>query len=327
MVQLASRPNYKYSPVQSCASLSKVLAVSPSALKALAANSNNLYRLANPILKPDGSVRQPYDALYPLKLVHERLKLRVFAHVSFPDYLTGSLKGKDAIKNASFHAGAKIVVCEDIKDFFPSVTADVVYSIWQGFFNFAPEVSRLLTSLCTKDGSLPQGAITSSYLANLVFWKQEWRLYEDLKSRGIVYSRYVDDVTVSSREGLDKEQLSECIGKVYGLMAANGLRPKRKKQEIQRAHAPMRATKLMVNKRAALSLGERKAIRAAVHQLELEVAQVNMPKELMAKLNSVSGRVARLAQLHVVQGNELKNRIRALRVRIKLLTTLALHDK
>lgn len=321
MPHLASRPNYKYSPIQSCASLSKVLAVSPSALNVLAAKSNDLYRLANPILKPDGSIRQPYDALNPLKLVHERLKLRVFAHVSFPDYLTGSLKGKDAIKNASLHAGAKIVICEDIKDFFPSVTADAVYSIWQGFFNFAPEVARLLTSLCTKDGSLPQGAIASSYLANLVFWEQEWRLYEDLKGRGITYSRYVDDVTVSSRVGLNREQLTECIGKVYGLMAASGLRPKRKKQEIQRGHAPMKATKLMVNKRAALSLRERKAIRAAVHQLELEVAQASIPKDLLAKLNTVSGRVARLAQLHVVQGNELKDRVRALRAQIKVLTT------
>jgi hypothetical protein len=293
----------------------------------LAANASNLYRRANPIVKPDGSIRQPYDALRPLKRVHERLKFRVFAHVSFPDYLTGSLKGKDAIKNASLHAGAKIVVCEDIKDFFPSVTVDAVYSIWQGFFNFAPEVARLLATLCTKDGVLPQGAITSSYLANLVFWEQEWRLYEDLKGRGITYSRYVDDVTVSSREGLNREQLTECIGKVYGLMAANGLRPKRKKQEIQRAHAPMKATKLMVNRRAALSLRERKAIRAAVHQLELEVAQASTPMELMAKLSSVSGRVARLAQLHVAQGSVLKDRIRVLRAQIKVLTTSAVQDE
>jgi YD repeat-containing protein len=50
------------------------------------------------------------------------------------------------------------------------------------------------------------------------------------------------------------------------------------------------------------------------------ITQANMPKELVARLNSVSGRVARLAQLHVAQGNMLKDRIRALRIQIKLLT-------
>jgi hypothetical protein len=89
----------------------------------------------------------------------------------------------------------------------------------------------------------------------------------------------------------------------------------------------MKATKLMVNRRAALSLRERKAIRAAVHQLELEVAQASTPMELMAKLSSVSGRVARLAQLHVAQGSVLKDRIRVLRAQIKVLTTSAVQDE
>lgn len=247
MNPIQSKPRYLCSPIRSKASLSRALGVPITVLEQLALVANQKYRLAQPIPKPDGTFRQPFDALPPLKDIHRRLKLRVFEKVWFPDYLTGSLKGRDAVKNAALHAGAAIVISEDIKDFYPSISTSVVQSIWVGFFRFSPDVAELLAVLCTKDGALPQGAIPSSYLANLAFWDQEWKLYERFREKGIAYSRYVDDVTLSSKIPLANEDLTQCIASVYGLMNSKGLRPKRKKQEIHRGHASMIATKLVVN--------------------------------------------------------------------------------
>lgn len=311
-----AQPKYTLSPVRSLASLSRLLGISISDLQKLGDQASSLYRNAKPIIKADGSIRETFDALPLLKGVHRRIQARLFEKVFFPAYLTGSLKGCDARKNAALHAGAAIVVTEDIKNFFPSISSEIVYSIWKGFFGFAPEVSRLLTKLTVKDGGLAQGAITSSYLANLAFWDLEWRLYEKLKDSGIAYSRYVDDVTFSCKELLSNAQIATCIADVYGLMASKGLKAKRSKHEIRRGNGPMLTTKLLVNARPALLTSERQNIRAAVHQLEVLAKNSADAVILGSEINRVSGRIGRLSQLHPAEGAALKIRIRALRTRL-----------
>nr|WP_250887142.1 MULTISPECIES: reverse transcriptase family protein [unclassified Rhodanobacter] len=314
----ATQPKYTFSPVRSLASLSRSLGVSVVELQRITDAANGLYRDAKPIIKADGSIRRTFDALPLLKSVHRRIQTQFFQRVVFPDYLTGSLKGRDARRNAALHAGAAVVVTEDIKNFFPSTDAKVVYSIWVSFFRFAPEVAQLLTMLTIKDGALPQGAITSSYLANLAFWDREWRLYESLRDRGITYSRYVDDVTFSCKEQLNNEKIGCCIAEVYGLMASKGFQAKRSKHEIRRGNGPMLTTKLMINARPALMTRERQNIRAAVHQLEVLSRNSTDPVSLKSEINRVSGRVGRLSQLHPVEGAALRARLTMLRVGLDL---------
>lgn len=309
----AAQPKYTFSPVRSLASLSRSLGLSVIELQRISHAAGGLYRDAKPIIKADGSIRQTFDALPLLKSVHRRIQKQFFQRVVFPGYLTGSLKGRDARRNAALHAGAAIVVTEDIKNFFPSTGAQVVYSIWAGFFGFGPEVAQLLTMLTIKDGGLPQGAITSSYLANLAFWDREWRLYENLRDRGISYSRYVDDITFSSKEQLNTEKIGCCIAEVYGLMASKGFTAKRSKHEIRRGNGPMLTTKLMINARPALMTGERQNIRAAVHELEVLSRNSTDLVSLKYEFNRVSGRVGRVSQFHQAEGVALRARLASLR--------------
>lgn len=313
MTPKATQPKYPFNPVRSLASLSRSLGVSVVELQRIGGIANNLYRDAKPIVKADGSIRRTFDALPLLKSVHRRIQTQFFQRVVFPDYLTGSLKGCDARRNAALHAGAATVVTEDIKNFFPSTDTKVVYSIWAGFFQFAPEVAQLLTTLTVKNGTLAQGAITSSYLANLAFWDREWRLYESLRERGVSYSRYVDDVTISSRVQLGNEELGACIADVYGLMASKGFKAKRSKHEIGRGNGPMLTTKLVVNAHPALTTRERQNIRTAVHKLEMSGGSLTNTVSFKNELARVSGRVGRLSQLHPVEGAALKLRLTALR--------------
>ncbi len=159
MSSLQSAPNYPFNPIQRLESLSCLLSVSLDELRRVAATASSSYRLAKPITKPDGSIRQPFDALEPLKSIQRRIKERILSNVVFPDYLTGSLKGQDAFKNAELHANSKTVVCEDVAGFFPSTTSALVEKIWSEFFHFSSDVALLLTQLTTKDGALPQGPL------------------------------------------------------------------------------------------------------------------------------------------------------------------------
>jgi hypothetical protein len=305
-------PKYPHRPIQQLQSLARVLGIPLPVLQSVASTASARYRLAKPIEKPDGSIRQPVDALQPLKNIQRRIKERILDSVVFPDYLTGSLKGKDSKRNAELHERPSMVLCEDIQGFFPNTTSSLVGTVWRGFFGFSPEVSELLTALTTKDGGLPEGATTSSHLANLVFWRKEHALYESLRAERRSYSRYVDDVAISSATSMTKEEVTRCIARVYGMMLGCGYKAKRKKQEIQRAHMPMRVTKLNVNRRVTLASRERQAIRTAVYQLEQRASSGDLAGASQS-LNSVAGRVNRMGQMHPAEALGLKERLKALR--------------
>ncbi|MCE4351373.1 hypothetical protein LYZ86_19470 [Xanthomonas hortorum pv. cynarae] len=119
MSQLEQPPSYPHKPIHSLLALSRVLGYPPEMLQRVAETSSERYRLAKAIAKPDGSVRQTFDALFPLKDIQIRIKQRLLTAVIFPAYLTGSLKGQDQVRNAILHQGAVITVCEDIESFFP----------------------------------------------------------------------------------------------------------------------------------------------------------------------------------------------------------------
>lgn len=313
-------PKYPHQPIRSLRALAAALQTSLQDLQRVAQASDRLYRSVS-VPKTDGTKRDAFDAYPELKAIQKRIQRRLLVHVQYPDYLTGSLKGRDARRNATLHANAAIVACEDVQSFFPSVSSALVEEIWKRFFGFAPDVAALLTALTTRCGSLPQGAVTSSYLANLAFWSKEPELQRLLALRGITYSRYVDDITISSRQPLGNKELAWCISQIYGMLASCGMKPKRRKHEVWRRHGRMFVTKLLVNARPALPDTERQAIRAAVFQMERQVqsgvCSERAAFEMTTRLARLTGRVSRLGQMHPTEAKKLKARIAVLRNIIK----------
>ena len=313
MSQNPNKPIYPFEPIGSPATLAVALKTTESGLRRLARRADKLYRLAKPIVKADGSVRQPYDAYPELKLVQRRLKERILSKVIYPAYLTGSLKGRDYKTNAELHIGSRFLICEDITNFFPSISSALVYDIWVGLFHFPPPVAELLTKLTTRCGVVPQGAIPSSYLANLALWRFEPDFQTALAQEGIVYSRYVDDIAMSSKAFLSRPDQTKLIARLYGMLAKVGLKAKRKKHESFSASKRMITTKLVVNERVSLSDKQRANVRAAVHQLE-RLAQPGAPsQEFMQLLASASVRVGHLGRFHPAEGARLKAKLRTLR--------------
>lgn len=316
-------PEYPFRPIRNEHGLEAALRVPIENLKRVAAKADLLYRKAKPIDKGDGTIRQTFDALPELKCIQIRIKNILLSRVNFPPYLTGSLKGRDYRVNARFHVDAKVIVCEDIANFFPSTSTHIIRNIWANLFGFSADVSDLLTALTTKDGFLPQGAVTSSYLANLAFFSSEPTLQALLAGRSIRYSRYVDDITLSSVTSLSSEDLTWCISNAYGMLAKYGYHAKRRKHEIHRSNARMFTTKLMVNKRPALKPNERSAIRSAVYQLERKVAAGVAFDVLRSEFNSVRGRVEKLKLFHTREALSLKARLAAASLKSRNSATCA----
>lgn len=144
-----------------------------------------------------------------LKALQTNLYKFLSTHATIPTYAYGGMKGKDNIKNARYHQGNKYVFTTDIKSFFPSITYTMVFQMFirEGC---TPSIARILTKLTTWKYNLPQGTSTSSIIANLVFKPIGSQIEKIAKEKGIKFTTFIDDITMSSKTDF-KDALPEII--------------------------------------------------------------------------------------------------------------------
>jgi hypothetical protein len=313
---------YRHRPIGSIEALARCLRTTADALEAVAGDSDRLYRVADRITKADGSQRVVYEAREPLKSLQGRI-LDIFRQVEYPAYLMGGLPNRGCIRgyieNAHRHAGAALLIQEDITNFFPSVTMGHVRRVFLHVFKFPPAVATLLAKLCTRRGSLTQGASPSSYLANLVLYQAEPALVANLEAVGLCYSRLIDDITVSSVQPAVRHTVKEAVESVRGLVERQGFRVNRTKQEVGRRGPHRRIHHLNVaSARATLTQEERKNIRASVRELERRADAGGDCESFYRDWQRAMGRAGRLVALHPTEGGKLKLRLRLVRARMVL---------
>ena len=89
----------------------------------------------------------------------------------------------------------------DIKDFFPSTTATMVYNALfkNAILSFmTPMDKSRLIDFCILEESLPQGAPTSPFLTNLVMQPFDEMITTYCKTNHLCYTRYADDILITS---------------------------------------------------------------------------------------------------------------------------------
>lgn len=141
---------------------------------------------------------KPRELLIPVRELRniQRKILYNILNFEFQNYVHGGVTGRSVITNARTHLNQKWVMCLDVKDFFPSVHFKKIYSNFV-LLNCSPEVAKLLMHFTTYEYQLPQGAPTSPAIANMVLYNLDKRIFSLCKIKGLKYSRYFDDITIS----------------------------------------------------------------------------------------------------------------------------------
>ncbi len=222
---------------------------------------------------------QPTRALQ--RTIHHRLLRRLSAHPC----ATGFERGHSIVTNAVVHAARAVVLRMDLKDYFHSTSAARVYEYFRTV-GWNREAGELLTTLCTRNGGLPQGAPTSPRLSNLVNYPLDARLVgladkpyvyypETLQKTGqiepgglnVAYTRYADDITFSFNCD-SHNAVEDIIWMTKKIVAEYGYRlHQRRKLSIRRQHQSQRVTGLVVNDHVALPRRTRRWLRAVEHHL------------------------------------------------------------
>lgn len=188
----------------------------------------------------------------------------------------GFVRERSILTNAVMHVGKNNVLNIDLKDFFESFNFGRVrgFFIENKNFQLNPAVATVIAQIACHDNKLPQGSPCSPVITNLITHSLDIRLASLAKKNSCTYSRYADDITISTRK---KEFPSSLM-----IEGEEGYTPgKRLNSEIKRAgfyinNAKTRiqykdsrqdATGLVVNKKPSVKSEYWRIVRSQCHSL------------------------------------------------------------
>lgn len=147
--------------------------------------------------KKNGGFRDIAQPSRKLKAIQSWILRNILDRLKVSEASKGFKEGDSISHNAEPHTGANSILSIDLEDFFPSIKANKIYSVFNTL-GYNQHISCVLTSLCTNFGKLPQGSPCSPYLSNLVCIQLDNRLLGYVGKRGITYTRYADDFSFSA---------------------------------------------------------------------------------------------------------------------------------
>lgn len=210
---------------------------------------------------------------------------------------------------ANVHVDKRIVISLDLKDFFPSIHQNLLQRIFENQ-GIAPMPARTISELCTYKYFVPQGALTSPKISNIVTATTFGpRLKEYCDSNGLTLSVYADDITVSSETEVDP---SEVIKAITSIVEEYGFRINTQKTKVMSSAFRQYVCGVVVNKRTNLIKRERDKLRAIVHNvvnngIEAEAKKTGVhPGHFISKLR---GQLNWFKQLNPTKGEELVKKL------------------
>jgi RNA-directed DNA polymerase len=217
--------------------LARILGLPTPELMSLVQNPDQYvrhYALHNPA-KP-GECREVIGVRGLLRRCQRRLLVQLFSRCLKPAECShGGIRGRSIKTNAITHLESQWIFTTDVSDFFPSIHRKHVYRFLANEQGCSPDVARIITRLCTYDHHLALGLITSPILADQLFRPVDARLSVLAKSLDLVYTRYVDDISISGGFDFGNSGIPSLVASA---LADHGYAVKAAKHRMGRADDP-----------------------------------------------------------------------------------------
>ncbi len=193
--------------------------------------------------------RRPRDVIAvkgELRIFQSKLHRLLQQRILPSKYCFGSVLGRNLKQHVQLHIGNCYVLKMDVADFYPSISSNRVFRFFLYECACSPKVSHVLTRLCTHDYHLALGLITSPTIANSMLRRFDSSVGELCDQYSSRYSRWVDDITISSRWNLKESKIVE---RVCEIMKCNGLRERPEKRQFGEFPSDIQITGLCVEGR------------------------------------------------------------------------------
>ncbi|MFN3256371.1 MAG: reverse transcriptase family protein [Ilumatobacter sp.] len=241
--------------------LSRRTGVSYRYLRSIVGRRHDPYRTFT-VSRRNSRKGRPIAVPEPVLMEVQRWLLRRVLHRLSPHRASYAYHPGSSIKScAQEHCGARWLVKVDLHDFYTNIKEPDVYDVFVAA-GYSPLVSLELARLCTRDGAfvthidrerlqirnyddrgvrayrtghlgyLPQGAPTSGAISNLVAEKLDIGLDSLAQDASLVYTRYADDITLSTTEAFTRSNALAVVRQVGDICRLHGFELHRAKTRI-----------------------------------------------------------------------------------------------
>ena len=200
------------------ATLTRQSSVSEANLRWLAETASKRYKVYD-IPKRNGGSRRISHPSREIKAIQRWLNRTLLAKLPVHANATAYAPGSSIKKNASAHAKTRFTLRIDFKDFFPSFTRFGIIE----FLRFArskysleineDDIAFVSKVICRND-SLTIGAPSSPIITNAIMYEFDQDLSQACNERDLIYTRYADDLFISTTESNDFKGIEIFIGQI-----------------------------------------------------------------------------------------------------------------
>ena len=256
-------------PLVSMRAMGVILGVNPKLITAMARFPKRNYR-AFMMHKKSGGERTINAPRVFLKTIQRYILGSILETRPLPLYVNGFVSGRSIVSNAKTHRSAPYLLNVDIKDFFDSINEATIRRLFLDF-GFGEHVAKTLAGLCTYQDSLPQGAPTSPYLANLAFGPADEEILQLCEKHDLKYSRYADDLTFSGHQKITRKFLML----LEFVLRRHGFKINSAKTRFAGPGQARYVTGLVVNEKVHPNRELRRKLRAMFHRAEIDPLRYN----------------------------------------------------
>ena len=215
----------------------------------------------------------------------------------------GFERNRNIITNAEKHKSKKWVLNIDLCNFFDEFNFGRVrgYFLKNNNFSLNTELSTLIAKIACHQDKLPQGSPCSPVITNLILVSLDRRLSNLCNSVGCTYTRYADDITISTnKKEFPKEIIREQEDKFITLnkkflkeITSSGFKINHKKLRLLDKKNRQEVTGLTVNRFVNVDRRYAKTVRAMAHRLfkkgEYTLIDKETRKKRVGTINELGG--------------------------------------
>ena len=246
--------------------------LSRARILALSTTASKRYKIYN-ISKRDGGVREIAHPSRALKSLQRWIDKVLFRHFPVHTAATAYKRGANIRANALVHARSNFTLRMDFENFFPSFRSEDIYNFLREknlelHWMLTGEDIEFITAITTRYGVITIGAPSSPSITNAIMYEFDELVSLMAKETKAVYSRYADDLFISSKEpGVLNEMFRQVTSAVETFSRVNLKVNHRKTAYLSRRYRRS-VTGLVITPRGEVSIGRgrKREIKALVHQ-------------------------------------------------------------
>ena len=167
------------------------------------------------IPKKSGGVRAVAQPSPELKTLQYWVSYNILNKLPVSKAAFAYKRGDSIKKHAEFHRQSKHLLHTDISSFFPSIHLShlktivekhtkIIYDLQLDFEDAIEQIGKI----CFREDSLCIGAVSSPIISNIIMNPIDLEIMEYCESNGLLYSRYADDIYISSDAYIDSSVLT-----------------------------------------------------------------------------------------------------------------------